>query len=104
MHRTHNTGCCCCRRRRLHAQRKCELTFATCWADALRKDIIKPSLYADNPEELMVGMLAALLAAAVWLVLATFLNLPVSTTHGMGMCGISSLPSFVCSYAPDSHV
>ncbi|ELR15426.1 Phosphate transporter family protein [Acanthamoeba castellanii str. Neff] len=51
--------------------------------DALRKDIIKPSLYADNPEELMVGMLSALIAAAAWLVLATFLNLPVSTTHGM---------------------
>ena len=50
----------------------------------MRKDIIKPSLYADNPEELMVGMLSALIAAAAWLVLATFLNLPVSTTHGMG--------------------
>jgi len=34
----------------------------------------------------MVGMLSALIAAASWLVLATFLKLPVSTTHGMGMC------------------
>lgn len=31
-----------------------------------------------------MGMLSALIAAAAWLVLATFLNLPVSTTHGMG--------------------
>lgn len=53
-------------------------------ADALRKDVIKPSLYTDEPEALMVGMLAALIAAAAWLVLATFLKLPVSTTHGMG--------------------
>jgi len=51
--------------------------------DSLRNKIIKPNLYEAQPEELMVGMLSALIAAASWLVLATFLKLPVSTTHGM---------------------
>lgn len=50
----------------------------------MRKGIIKPSLYEDDPEELMLGMLAALIGGAIWLVLATFLSLPVSTTHSMG--------------------
>jgi phosphate/sulfate permease len=52
----------------------------------MRKGIIKPALYEDDPEELMLGMLAALIGGATWLVLATFLSLPVSTTHSMGTC------------------
>ncbi len=55
-------------------------------ADTMRKGIIKPALYEDDPEELMLGMLAALIGGATWLVLATFLSLPVSTTHSMGTC------------------
>lgn len=51
--------------------------------DTMRKGIIKPALYEDDPEELMLGMLAALIGGATWLVLATFLSLPVSTTHSM---------------------
>eukprot|EP00184_Porphyridium_aerugineum_P005917 CAMPEP_0184706938 /NCGR_PEP_ID=MMETSP0313-20130426/37010_1 /TAXON_ID=2792 /ORGANISM="Porphyridium aerugineum, Strain SAG 1380-2" /LENGTH=1066 /DNA_ID=CAMNT_0027168507 /DNA_START=681 /DNA_END=3882 /DNA_ORIENTATION=- len=37
----------------------------------------------NGPEVLMIGNLAALVAASLWLCLATFLELPVSTTHSI---------------------
>ncbi len=55
----------------------------------MRKGIIKPELYADEPDQLMLGMLAVLIGSTMWLLLATFLSLPVSTTHSMGMCCLS---------------
>ncbi len=33
---------------------------------------------------LMIGMLVVLLATGVWLAVATFLELPVSTSHSVG--------------------
>ncbi len=47
----------------------------------IRKGIIDPSLLASTPELLIFGMMAALLAAAIWLLVATFFGWPVSTTH-----------------------
>ena len=38
--------------------------------ETIRKGIIDPTLFADNPELLVYGMLAALLAAAIWLLIA----------------------------------
>jgi len=49
----------------------------------IRKGIIDPSSIASNPETLVFGMLAALLAAAVWLALASYRGWPVSTTHSI---------------------
>lgn len=49
----------------------------------IRKGIIDPSSIAQNPEILVFGMLAALLAAAVWLMLASMRGWPVSTTHSI---------------------
>ena len=61
----------------------------------IRKGIIDPSTIVDNPEVLVFGMTAALLAAATWLAVASFKGWPVSTTHsivgalvGFGMVGI----------------
>jgi PiT family inorganic phosphate transporter len=61
----------------------------------IRKGIIDPSAIADNPELLVFGMLAALLAAAIWLTVASLKGWPVSTTHaivgalvGFGIAGI----------------
>ena len=51
--------------------------------DTIRKGIAKTSSYVYSPELLMYGMLCALLSAGLWLALATFLELPVSTTHTM---------------------
>ncbi|MFK5893868.1 MAG: inorganic phosphate transporter [Pseudomonadota bacterium] len=47
----------------------------------IRKGIIDPSSIAATPEILVYGMLAALLAAAIWLMVATSRGWPVSTTH-----------------------
>ena len=48
---------------------------------AIRKKIVSLDVYEDNPGVLMIGMLCANLAAGIWLHLASFLKLPVSTTH-----------------------
>ena len=49
----------------------------------IRKGIIDPSPIVNNPEILIFGMLAALLAAAVWLMFASWRGWPVSTTHSI---------------------
>ena len=47
----------------------------------IRKGIINPESVVGTPEILLFGMLAALLAAAIWLMIASWQGLPVSTTH-----------------------
>lgn len=49
----------------------------------IRKGIVDADLLADEPEKLVFGMLAALLAAATWLTLASRRGWPVSTTHSI---------------------
>ena len=49
----------------------------------IRKGIVDPSSIVDNPEILVFGMLAALLAAAIWLMIASARGWPVSTTHSI---------------------
>ncbi|MCI5167441.1 MAG: anion permease [Candidatus Electrothrix sp. GM3_4] len=51
--------------------------------NTIRKGIIDPTGIADKPEILVFGMLAALLAAAVWLMIASTKGWPVSTTHSI---------------------
>jgi inorganic phosphate transporter, PiT family len=49
----------------------------------IRKGIIDPTAIISSPEILVYGMLAALLAAAVWLMIASSRGWPVSTTHSI---------------------
>ena len=49
--------------------------------ETIRKGIINPESITGTPEILLFGMLAALLAAAVWLMIASLQGWPVSTTH-----------------------
>lgn len=49
----------------------------------IRKGIIDPGLLAGTPELLVFGMLSALLAAGIWLLIATHFGWPVSTTHSI---------------------
>ncbi|AFU99864.1 inorganic phosphate transporter [Simiduia agarivorans] len=51
--------------------------------DTIRKGIIDPGMLADTPELLVYGMMAALLAAGTWLLAASILGWPVSTTHSI---------------------
>ena len=47
----------------------------------IRSGMIDTQLLADTPDVLVYGMLASLLAAAVWLLVASAMGWPVSTTH-----------------------
>ncbi|MEC7643047.1 MAG: inorganic phosphate transporter, partial [Pseudomonadota bacterium] len=49
----------------------------------IRKGIIDSAYFVDQPELLVFGMISALLAAGVWLLIASFLGWPVSTTHSI---------------------
>ena len=49
----------------------------------IRKGIIDPSSIVGQPELLVYGMLASLLAAAIWLMVASTRGWPVSTTHSI---------------------
>jgi len=49
----------------------------------IRKGIVDSSLLADSPELLIYGMLASLLAAGTWLLIASKNGWPVSTTHSI---------------------
>jgi len=49
--------------------------------DTIRKGIVDQQFTAANPEILVLGMLAALLASAIWVLAATSRGWPVSTTH-----------------------
>jgi len=78
----------------------------------IRKGIIDPSSISGTPEILVYGMLAALLAAGIWLMVASSRGWPVSTTHtivgaivgfavvGMGMDAVNwgKIGSIVASW------
>ena len=49
----------------------------------IRKGIIDPDALQGSPELLVYGMMAALLAAGTWLLVATTMGWPVSTTHSI---------------------
>jgi len=51
--------------------------------NTIRKGIVEPSALAATPEVLCLGMICALLAAAVWLHAATWWGMPVSTSHSI---------------------
>ena len=47
----------------------------------IRKSIIDPTPIIGNPEILVYGMLSSLIAAALWLTIASWRGWPVSTTR-----------------------
>ena len=52
-------------------------------SETVRKGIVDPTIFANDGMSFMLGMLAALLAAGVWLQIASFRGWPVSTTHSI---------------------
>ncbi|HJP17435.1 MAG TPA: inorganic phosphate transporter [Nitrospinota bacterium] len=51
--------------------------------NTIRKGMIDPGIFDHAPFSLVYGMLAALIATGLWLQLATYYALPVSTTHSI---------------------
>lgn len=49
----------------------------------IRKGIIDVAYFTDMPEKLVLGMIASLLAAGIWLAVASYFGWPVSTTHSI---------------------
>ena len=50
-------------------------------AETIRKKIVDPALFADDPAILMLGMTSALVGSSIYMTFATKLGMPVSTTH-----------------------
>ena len=49
----------------------------------IRKGIVDSDVFVSSPDLLVFGMLSALLAAGTWLMIASFMGWPVSTTHSI---------------------
>ncbi|KNC77129.1 hypothetical protein SARC_10402 [Sphaeroforma arctica JP610] len=52
-------------------------------SDTIRQGIVDVDLYASRPDLLLLTMFAALVGMSVWLIAATLLGMPVSTTHSI---------------------
>ncbi|KAK4225206.1 putative phosphate-repressible phosphate permease [Podospora fimiseda] len=66
-------------------------------ADTIRTKVVDTSLFADDPEMLLLGMVCAVVASSLYLTMATRIGLPVSTTHsimggviGMGVAAVGA--------------
>ncbi len=57
----------------------------------IRKGIADESMFIDNPPLLMWGCLSVLISVSIWLLIASRLEMPVSTTHSTvgGMIGMA---------------
>ncbi|WP_434356963.1 inorganic phosphate transporter [Parasalinivibrio latis] len=67
--------------------------------DTIRKGVIETSLFANTPDILVYGMMASLLAAGSWLLVASYMGWPVSTTHSI----IGAIIGFACvSVGPEA--
>lgn len=49
--------------------------------DTISEGLVEAEAFASHPELLMYGMMCVIAATGIWLVLACYLELPVSTTH-----------------------
>ncbi len=63
--------------------------FAGAWlaggevTQTIRSGIVDANLLEDSPDLLVFGMMASLLAAGTWLMIASYFGWPVSTTHSI---------------------
>lgn len=59
--------------------------------DTIRKNVAETDEFIEDPEVLMYGMLCVIAATGIWLILASYLELPVSTTHSVigGIIGMA---------------
>src|SRR5262245_49399172 len=57
--------------------------FGSHVSKTIQSGIINADLFVDQPTILVYGMLAALASAGIWLQVASYFGLPVSTTHSI---------------------
>ncbi|MBE2894009.1 inorganic phosphate transporter [Spirabiliibacterium falconis] len=58
----------------------------------IKSGIIDPTLFAGEPQTLILGMMSALFSAGAWLLIASYMGWPVSTTHSI----VGALIGFAC--------
>lgn len=51
--------------------------------ETVSKGIVDPMAFSGEPKAFVIGMFSALLAAAIWVQIATHLGMPISTTHSI---------------------
>ncbi len=68
--------------------------------DTVRKGIIDSQIFTQDPMMLAHGMVCAMLAAALWLNAASYLGMPVSTTHSI----VGAIVGFGILQAGFSHI
>jgi len=57
--------------------------FGSHVSDTIQKGIVNPDLFIQDPMIFVYGMISSLIAAGIWLQLATYFGWPVSTTHSI---------------------
>ncbi|KAF4651647.1 hypothetical protein FOL47_000259, partial [Perkinsus chesapeaki] len=64
--------------------------------DTVRKGILNGDYFIYNPDLLMLAMFSALTGAGAWLIIATIMSFPVSTTHSIigGLIGVGMSVSY----------
>jgi phosphate/sulfate permease len=65
--------------------------------ETIKGGLTKVDAFTETPDLLMYGMMCALLAAGLWLLLATFWELPVSTTHSI----VGAVVGMACVASPN---
>jgi phosphate/sulfate permease len=69
-------------------------------SETVRKGIVDPAIFTGDGLSFMLGMLAALLAAGMWLQIASWKGWPVSTTHSI----VGAVVGFGAAYGGISAV
>jgi inorganic phosphate transporter, PiT family len=57
------------------------VVFGQAVSEKLATGVVNPVLFANEPQTLLLGMMAVLIAAGIWLNIATVLGFPVSSSH-----------------------
>ncbi len=52
-------------------------------ADTVKKGIVDPAYFSADPNIFILGSIASILAASLWVTLATWKEMPISTTHSI---------------------
>ncbi|HHT7673292.1 TPA: inorganic phosphate transporter [Pasteurella multocida] len=60
--------------------------------ETIKSGIIDPMKFVDTPDILVLGMMAALFASGLWLLIASLMGWPVSTTHSI----VGAVVGFAC--------